>query len=1128
MTIMKMHLLASNHRLLVLGLLPTFFLCGPLMAEFDLDKDTYAVGEAIRASWSDSLGNARDWVGIYSNPGAGPVNGEFVGGSTIWLYTNGTQTAGAEGFVDGSVTFGNPGLPPGDFIAFFLEDDGYLSIEDPVEFSIAEAGAVAPEWHGDAIQLVRAEIGQEYRGRLAPYAKGSGNLRFSKADDGAAWLTVEEDGELTGTPAAGDLGSQSFQVKVESAEGLSAQAGITVIVTPPGGAPVEKLSVMTYNLWVGGQVPKNLEAIIRSGADVVGLQESNGVRAREHAAALGWHAAQGGGSTGILSKYPIVETQSVGAGIGARIQISADPPQEIVFWSCHLTAFPYGPYDGCWDAEPVDVLLARETSSGRLPQVRRILDAMSDAIEDSENAPVFLVGDFNSPSHLDWTEAARDLHCGYAISWPVTGAVDAAGLADAYREAHPDPVAMRGDTWSPIHSLRDDVGPDEEPQDRIDMIHFAGKGVSVESADVFLLPGPLEDSPNHGGNAWPSDHAAVVSTLTIPVPQEPRKGAAFSPSPASEGSGILPEAVVLEWRGDFDAVSFKVYFGTSPDLGEGDLQSTVEEPRFSLPALDESKTYYWRIDTLKPGDKTVAGEIWTFSTSSALGDSVRWEFEEGSGTTVADSGGGGINGVFFDLGEEAWVDTEVLDKGVELTVDDGFIEFGEEPGLRPEDAVTMAAWVKPAFFGDYAGVAGYVFDTGAVESGYSLHTRSNDRFGWGVGSVDRGSILYLASAESYEPDQWYFVVGTYDGSESRLYVNGSLVSSGAMSGPIDWEPLPEAGFVVGSYLDNNDDIRFEGQITQVEFWQRALSGEEIRAMFTQTGAAVCPSDFQCTENSETGEVVLSWSAPANVDATSVELLRDGIPIATLALDVTTFADAPPNAAGNGLVEIVYTLKLVGEDAGSCPAITCTANFFNGSVEDDLVLYLPFDDDATDRSGSGLETELLGMPANVEGAIGGALEFDDTADPRQYVLLEDSELLQFGEDVDFTVSFWVQTESSLTDNRANGGTNYDPAIISNKDWNSGLNPGWVISGNSSNAGGGQGHLEWNIGDGSARADFDTTDALINDGEWHHVLVSHDRDDVSGVLPGRSPPGRSRYFGNRGHRFGLYDEHCDRRS
>lgn len=62
--------------------------------------------------------------------------------------------------------------------------------------------------------------------------------------------------------------------------------------------------------------------------------------------------------------------------------------------------------------------------------------------EIDQNA-LILMGDFNSPSHLDWTEQAKNLHCGWAFQWPATFLLnDKAKLLDAYRQLHPDPVKV--------------------------------------------------------------------------------------------------------------------------------------------------------------------------------------------------------------------------------------------------------------------------------------------------------------------------------------------------------------------------------------------------------------------------------------------------------------------------------------------------------------------------------------------------------------------------------------------------------------------------------------------------------------------------------------------------------------
>ena len=1060
---------------------------------FSLSKNQYQQGEAITATFTESPGNPLDWIGIYSNPGNGPVDGAFVGASTIWLYTSGSQTAGA-GSVEGAVTFANPGLPPGNYIAFFLENDGYASIEDPVPFVITEADAGAPEFLVDPAVLVRAEQNEIYAGKLQPYVtdpETQDTLVFAKIS-GPDWLEVSENGDLGGTPGENDIGVNSFEISVTDSHDLSDSATVNIEVTPAGGAPVDKINLMTYNLWVGGTPSKNLTALVKSGVDVIGLQETNGQRATEHAADFGWHAVQSGGSVAVLSKYPIVEQYDSGAGIGARIRISVSPPQEIVVWSCHLTAFPYGPYDGCFDGASEAAILANETASGRLPQVRSILQAMTDQIGNADRVPVFLVGDFNTPSHLDWTVATSDTHCGYEIEWPVTKAVEAAGLTDAYREAYPDPLAMPGTTWSPIYALRDNVGPDPEPQDRIDMIHYKGAGVSVESAEVYVLPGPLENIPNHGGNAWGSDHASVVSTISLPIPDPNAIPSVFAPQPADLSNEIDAADLTLTWAGGDGADSYRVLLGTNQSLTGEDLLGEPTETSIPAGELSPGTTYFWQVIAVK-GANTLSGPVWRFATDTGIIEVAKWDFDEGEGTETSEALGTGITGQFVDLDTSAWTDTEILGKGVRLSADDGWVAFGNDPRLRPANTLTVSAWVNPASFAEWGGIAGFVHDTGATESGFSLHTRSGNQFGWGVGIADSGVITYLSGGANLVENNWYHVVGTYDGVESALYVNGSKVGSTTQSGPIDWDPLPEKGLVVGSYLDDNDDLRFDGTVTQVRLWRKALSPQEIAGLFVEQEFAICPSGLNCQTDDEAGTVLLTWVPGTNLSGEGVEILRDGTVLAELGLDDEQYLDSPPNAGDPGKIEIEYTLRVKGGDPDECPPLTCTASFFNGGITDDLVLYLRMDGDFVDSSPDPLDSiQVFGSPLNIEGQVGPAYRFEDTAQPRQYALLGDPAALQFGETTDFTVAFWVRSTSDFTDNRDNGGTNYDPAILSNKDWNSGANVGWVIAGNSSNQGGGIGNLEWNIGDGSNRADFDPVNLQINDGAWHHVAVSHNRD------------------------------------
>ena len=79
--------------------------------------------------------------------------------------------------------------------------------------------------------------------------------------------------------------------------------------------------------------------------------------------------------------------------------------------------------------------------------------------------------------------------------------------ADAFRVAHPDPVAERGFTWTPGEP-RDTLARDDV-HDRIDMVHVRPRaGAALRVAQAYTMD----------RHPWPSDHRAVIVGLSMPTP----------------------------------------------------------------------------------------------------------------------------------------------------------------------------------------------------------------------------------------------------------------------------------------------------------------------------------------------------------------------------------------------------------------------------------------------------------------------------------------------------------------------------------------------------------------------------------------------------------------------------------
>ena len=93
-------------------------------------------------------------------------------------------------------------------------------------------------------------------------------------------------------------------------------------------------------------------------------------------------------------------------------------------------------------------------------------------------------------------------------------------------------------------------------------------------------------------------------------------------------------------------------------------------------------------------------------------------------------------------------------------------------------------------------------------------------------------------------------------------------------------------------------------------------------------------------------------------------------------------------------------------------------------------------------------------------------------------LQTAPALQLGADQDFTLEVRIRTQATP-----------DVAIIGNKDWNTGLNPGFVFSFEYPSG------PAWkvNIGDGNERADANGSSGVA-DGQWHTLSCSFDRDGM----------------------------------
>lgn len=275
-----------------------------------------------------------------------------------------------------------------------------------------------------------------------------------------------------------------------------------------------ELRVMSFNIWIGGgqSVSETARVIQESGADVIGVQESSrdNVNIAVHIAdSLGWYSYATEGSPAILSRYAITDTSSFGHGV----KIQVDKKQSVWMFNIHLMYCPYEPYqlNGIeYCGAPLLNTAEEAIASARNTRGQQVDEIIRDILEaQKEGLPLFLTGDFNEPSCLDWTQkAAQAGLCRMAVAWPSTTAfMQQAGMQDSYRTLYPDETTHPGHTWTSLPQEPDA----REVMDRIDFVLYRGNARPTAS-NIIGEKSHFSDIPFEH---YPSDHRAVITTFTL-------------------------------------------------------------------------------------------------------------------------------------------------------------------------------------------------------------------------------------------------------------------------------------------------------------------------------------------------------------------------------------------------------------------------------------------------------------------------------------------------------------------------------------------------------------------------------------------------------------------------------------
>src|SRR6188472_1929439 len=203
-----------------------------------------------------------------------------------------------------------------------------------------------------------------------------------------------------------------------------------------------------------------------------------------------------------------------------------------------------------------------------------------------------------------------------------------------------------------------------------------------------------------------------------------------------------------------------------------------------------------------------------------------YAFDEGAGTSVADLSGNGNAGV---LDGASWTTAGKFGGALSFNGSSARVRVPDSASLDLTTQATLEAWVYPA-----ATQSGWRAVVQKEPDSYLLSASTHvGALRPGAGVTVGGSVPTIFAPSALPVGVWSHLAMTYDGTQLRMFVNGTQVSSAPLTGPISPTTSP-------LWIGGNSPYGeyFSGRIDEVRVYRSALTQAEIQ---TDMANAVTPN-----------------------------------------------------------------------------------------------------------------------------------------------------------------------------------------------------------------------------------------------------------------------------------------------
>jgi hypothetical protein len=214
---------------------------------------------------------------------------------------------------------------------------------------------------------------------------------------------------------------------------------------------------------------------------------------------------------------------------------------------------------------------------------------------------------------------------------------------------------------------------------------------------------------------------------------------------------------------------------------------------------------------------------------------------------LADESGHGNTGLPVNV---QWVKDGHQGGAAKFGLNDSYITVANNKELNPPH-LTLAVWIKTSYKDRvWRRILDKKWDNGFA---MSIGGVNEQNVRWNGKATLEINKHFFASDAVMCDGQWHHLVGTYDGTQQKLYVDGWLQrATASWSGAVAANPYD---LTIGANRSNPDGAlgeigaSFKGVMDDVMMFNRALSTDEVQVLFKSQGGVLAPQPAPPADNS---------------------------------------------------------------------------------------------------------------------------------------------------------------------------------------------------------------------------------------------------------------------------------------